>query len=245
MKCKKCGFNNQENIQFCENCGTDMASVKKKGGKLKAFIATVLSIAIPVGIPIAIRNGVREYNRQQNESDQLEYLKYVDVESISNYLNGKEYKKGVLEGNTYKNEFWNIKFEAPNDWIMFTKEEIVSYMGEDTEGFSHEMVAVSMASDIEINVIGEKLPINNYSIDNYIKAIKKNLGLNMETREKARIICDKEYTVLTGESDDFAMDVYVRINESRSFCIVIKHLNKSQEEIDSVIDFFSLYEELE
>lgn len=240
MKCKKCGFENNDNIQFCENCG---GSIKKKSGKFKQLIVTVLAIAIPVGIPIAVRNGIREYNKQQN--DPLEHLKDVNVESINDYLNKKEYKKGVLDGNMYINEYWGVKFEAPQDWIMFNSEEIEEYLGKDTEDFYNEMVAVSATSGLEINIIGENLPIDNLSMDNYIKMIKKSIGLNMKTKEETISICGEEYTVLTGESDGVTVDVYVRINESRSFCIVIKYLNESREEVNSVVDFFSSCEESE
>lgn len=144
MFCNKCGKELEDGSAFCIACGADTSSVqgaqsttgyfdsyeavkkeynpqqvppvsqkqpkpKKKRGLIASIIIAVLAVSIGQFAGKAVVN-MQMGNEAEREIE--EFIEFVE-----------QYNGGICNENGYASEFWNLRFEANDSWVMHTDAE--------------------------------------------------------------------------------------------------------------------------
>ena len=96
-----------------------------------------------------------------------------------------EYSRGVLTATEYFSEFLNLRFKTPKNYTLATEREMDEMMnivgdvlGVDKEIFDYaklttvyEMMAIASNGMSNVNVISEKLPFSNMTVETYLDIV--------------------------------------------------------------------------
>ncbi len=170
------------------------------------------------------------HDSEKDKDDEEKEDDDADKESV-------EFSRGKVEGNVYTNEFSGLTFETPEDWTIYSDEEIKATMGIGLEagGSSLDVDKIAASAVVDFAAVntgtGESVTITfenaskfpeNYTIDNYIAAFKLSTKASMPD---ADIEWDEDTNKveLSGiEFDTFGSDIELEtygLNISQEYCI--------------------------
>lgn len=211
MVCKSCGYNIENDWEYCPNCATKINKEKK----VKTWQILVFILAIYLLLTFAFCSFISFCFKDENDSKKEIYNnKFYDMESI----------KQTLE-NKY-NESFTISFvssiENPN--IHHEGSGCPGYI-EESEGTTEYYKLYSQKNDIEFFAY--------YSTIDETKKIKDNYKENLKRREQL----EKTYTKVEQVLSDYTTKISVINNVS--FGSLMYDVNKDDiivEDIQSVTD---------
>ena len=104
----------------------------------------------------------------------------------------KEISRGKVDGDTYKNEYFEFEFTKPASWVYSTDEEIAAAMNMSVDLLGDkyeetlknntaliEMMAIDVTTGTNINIAVENLAksfASNITEEQYVEALKKQLA---------------------------------------------------------------------
>lgn len=108
MICKNCGFENEKDAKFCENCGSKVKS-KNKLKKTQKILLTILSVMIVIVLAYASRflfleiafNSIKNIKTNQDCFSLYLYDDYIDVNITDGYLKPDILKFVDVEARLY------------------------------------------------------------------------------------------------------------------------------------------------
>ncbi len=173
------------------------------------------------------------------------------------------YSKGTLTENTFESEYLNLKFTAPDGYIMATEDELIPLMELGAEVLEKdkksidfamantvfEMMVSSPAGSPNLSLAVEKLALKNMTTDQYIEAIKKQLEGN-DTMEvtftpdsKTMSIAGEDYTayssVLSVSGMELKQDYIMRKMDDRLAYFVLTYTEDSSAEANTLMESFT------
>lgn len=135
-----------------------------------------------------------------------------------------EFERGTVKGNVYTNEFSGLTFETPDDWTIYSDEEIRETMGIGLEAGGSKLDADKLAESAVVDFAavnqgtGESISFTfenaskfpeNYTIDNYITGFKMSTKASMPNADIDWHM-DGEKAELCGiEFDTFGSDIEI------------------------------------
>lgn len=142
-----------------------------------------------------------------------------------------EFSRGKVENNVYTNEFSGITFETPDDWHIYSDEEIRETMGIGLEAGGSSLdadkiaeaavvdfAAVNMGTGENVTITFEDVSrmLNGYSIGKYISGFKLSTKVSMPNAEidwhdegEKDTLCGMEFTTLSADIkiEDYNVDM--------------------------------------
>jgi len=99
------------------------------------------------------------------------------------------YERGILTDTGYESRYLGLRFTAPAGYIMVTDEELMALMGLGAEYLDidqktldyallttvYEMMVTAPSGSPNVNLLVEKLPFRNITVEQYFDAVKPQL----------------------------------------------------------------------
>ena len=161
-------------------------------------------------------------NEKDDDDDEKKSSADPDKDKDDDDEKSGEFERGTVDGNVYTNKFSGLAFETPDDWTIYSDEQIRQTMGIGLEAggssLDADKLAESAAADFAaVNpVTGESIVVafedaskfpENYTMDQYISAYKLSVKMGMPNADIDWHI-DGEKAELCGiEFDKFGADV--------------------------------------
>ncbi len=174
-----------------------------------------------------------------------------------------EFTQGVSTETGFESEYLNLKFEAPQGFVMATEEEILNMsdlgaeyaeLDKDIIDYSkavnvYEMMAVDPATSANVIVMTEKLSLSNMKLEEYMEALKtqltsvSNMNYKIEEETSQVVIAGKEYTKLstTATVSDVKLiqNYYLRMENGRAEIIITSFIEQSADKEAIMLGGFS------
>ena len=109
MICKKCGYQNNENSQFCQHCGASLAPAKAGSGKTVLYVAIGVVLLALVTLIVLLLRGSNPAQGVWHNAELQEVLRFHDDGTVvirssygdfeADYLLDKGGKRGVITLN--------------------------------------------------------------------------------------------------------------------------------------------------
>lgn len=239
------GVNGQGNVQQPK---------KKNTVLIIGIVAAILLVLISIGAVIENSNSDKKDDMAYSDYDMTETEKLlgeIEDSQIETENVKKTYSKGILTATSYESSYFDLKFNAPEGWVMQTADEISEQYGEDTDLLKYEMSASNAYSGEVIVVSMEKLPSKNLTIEQYIDISIINMQETAEfeilSRDGTKVIAGNTYNTMSFNITDAASglnvnaDYYVRKVEDRIICIMTMYLPGNQANAEVGINAFTTY----
>ncbi|QUI23758.1 hypothetical protein HZI73_16305 [Vallitalea pronyensis] len=161
---------------------------------------------------------------------------------------------GVTEGNIYKNDFFNLQAEIPEDWYQYTEEELID------KSLLSDVSEVATAESVDIFCFTDATGLANVTctVEQFDKEFYKSLqGYAEFDRATTNLLCDEEKTteltevelggqkfltytaVMSIDEDNCIMTSYVAIMNDYAIIIEGSYYDDDEESpaiIQSIID---------
>lgn len=171
-------------------CGSDSGSDKKSDKKSKAETTTVAEETTEEK-----ETESEEETTVNGDEKTTEDVTDADKDSAPAAAEGTDFKRGVVEGNVYKNEFAGFKFTAPDGWNFASDETILQMMNLGAQT-AYSSNADAVKDIVEQSTISDALCMNKTSTQNVTIAyenLNKNPLLNTDiTAEDYYAILEKQ-----------------------------------------------------
>jgi hypothetical protein len=175
------------------------------------------------------------------------------------------YTVGIIEGDRFASEWLNLRFEAPEAFIMATQEEMLGMMElglevmEIDQRFAnwadmvvvHEMMAMLPTGAAQVSIVTERLVLSGITTEQYIEAsfasVESLLGWDVEFNDDLRTIefAGLEWYTYTATINAFGMDwsyqYIIRRFDDRMALITIYAMAGQEAYIDTLFEGFSAY----
>lgn len=176
--------------------------------------------------------------------------------------------KGTIEGNHYENAWLNMQADFPDDYVMATAEEIAQMQqagsdmllnedgqetmekGQENSEGGTEMTAVNVSGLPNCTLAVEKLPMKNFTAEQYLEASKKLLEagvtdeIEMEVSEEMPTvtIAGEDYLCLqikmTVQGITMNSNNYVRIKDGYAIALNVTYSPETEAGRDEILDIF-------
>ena len=182
----------------------------------------------------------------------------------------KTYEKGVLTETSFESEYLDLRFTAPDGYIMATQEdmdELIDFGGETTyvdgnklnldyakAATVYEMMVSAPVGYPNVFVLVEKLLLSNMSVDQYLDSLKDQL-LNVDSLDY--MISDERVSVkVAGENYtqlstvihypnmpglEVIQNYLVRKIDNRVLCFIVTYTANTKDKTDTLLTFFTKY----
>lgn len=167
-------------------CGSDAGSDEKSDKKSKTETTTVAE-------------ATTEESEEKTTVKDDEKTTDADKGSTPSAAEGTDFKRGVVDGNVYTNEFAGFKLTAPDDWKFADDETILQMMNLGAET-AYSSNADAVKKIVEQATISDALCMNSTSTQNITIAyenLNKNIALSTDTTaEDYYAILEKQLAVI-------------------------------------------------
>lgn len=177
---------------------------------------------------------------------------------------GKTYSKGILTETTYESEYLNLKFTAPESYIMATEsdmdnimnssmdvvyedadESVIDYIKTTTV---YEMMVSSANGTPSLSLMTEKLAFSNMTVDQYIDSLNSQMeSITTSTfsvigEGETKDIAGETYTIVSYKTEIQGIEVFqdylVRKIDNIMVGIVVTYTSDTEVEAENLIDQF-------
>ena len=273
--CKNCGALLPSNAVFCGNCGAKVAlndyfqpgtpgvnnawpsppvppyqvHQKKKNNSMKIIVIIVAILAIVLSIIIAVIKVQNDSVSHFSDADIPVADMPVETAAVTKAPTQKEYAPGIVSENTYESNYFNLRFTAPDGYVIIAKDELAQRVGEDTETVVWEMGCQSLNTGANILIVTEMLPSRNVSVESYMEvALNQPMGFEGEeiiSFDKTKTIAGQTYNLVerkfTKDGITGRINSYLRKVDNRIIAISITYQEGSDEEETMILNSFSEY----
>ena len=178
-----------------------------------------------------------EKDKDDDDNDEKKLSSNPDKDKDDDDEKSGEFERGTVEGNVYTNEFCGLTFETPDDWTIYSDEQIKETMGVGLEAGgssldADKLVESAVCDFAAVNQgIGESIAFTfenaskfpeNYTMDQYISAFKLSTKAAMPNADIDWHM-DGEKAELCGiEFDTFGSDVKIEeygLDITQEYCL--------------------------
>ncbi|MEN6554425.1 MAG: PsbP-related protein [Methanobacterium sp.] len=170
MYCPKCGTNNQENAQFCENCGSKLTepkpnepTVKKKPSNRNILIIVGIVIIIGIGVSaFAFQSLSNQLNTPTSNQSTTPITPQVEATQYSNDLFSVNYPKTWKLNDTQSDStftaayFIDPQFAADPNPMKATGVAVIAFS---KSSFTQDQIVTDMTSELKNRVTSAKTTV--------------------------------------------------------------------------------------
>ncbi|MCH5212136.1 MAG: hypothetical protein J1G06_03905 [Oscillospiraceae bacterium] len=233
--------NFQPNFQQADHNG--------KGGSIKWVVIILSAVAILGVIFWVIMSNAHRPNTENKKTQPYTYDKTDSVDTSTNNYNSnteKVFSKGILTSESYKSEFVGLRYSPPENWVMRTREEMEEqFVGAEDQC---EMGTINAITNESINVLVEKLPSKNMTIEQCVKAVENTFSgsgmilvsddetVDFNGEEYRDLIFDMEFSGVVVKTE-----MYIRKENDRLIYLMMQYRDGNRANLEPALNAFSQY----
>lgn len=209
-----------------------------------------------------------EAAEEEPEEESAEEEPETEAEPAAEEESAESYEAGVLTETSYESRFLNMKFTAPDGYVMATAEELGNVIDAGTESLNEEGQAATAAAVADstnemmvanpngmpsVAIITEKLPLINLTEEQYLDAAKQSFTeyqdeINYEVPEEnaAKVIAGSEYKGFVADAEyqgiEIVQEFWVRKVADRMALVTITYTADMAEDVEQLMANFVAYE---
>lgn len=155
----------------------------------------------------------------------------------SNYGTGSEFEYGTIKGNTYKSKFSGMTFDAPSGWTL-----VGASKSSVTPTSVLDLNAYNSSGTMNVKLQYFSLSGGNYSsTDQVLKALKTQLGSDVELESKSKSIAGNNFKgfAFDGVSGQDTARSQVMVAQVKGYALVLQVVAPTQSDINKILKNFS------
>lgn len=222
---------------------------KSGSGSTKLVIIILSAVAILSVIFLVIISNAHRSNTENKKTQPYTYDETDSVDTSTNNYNSnteKVFSKGILTSESYKSEFVGLKYSPPENWVMRTREEMAEqFAGAEDQC---EMGTINAITNESINLLVEKLPSKNMTIEQCVKAIENNfsnVGMVLVSDDKTVDFNGEKYRDLIFDMEFSGVvvktEIYMRKENDRLIYLMLQYRNGNRANVEPALNAFSKY----